>query len=84
MLHCIYLAPQLYLQKGLLRIKSFIHSFIKSFIHSFIHSFIPSSYGVITCAYILIIAKIVTYYTYLHKHSKKYIKIVKIHHSILD
>ena len=26
MLHCIYLAPQLYLQKGLLRIKSFIHS----------------------------------------------------------
>ena len=28
MLHCIYLAPQLYLQKGLLRIKSFIHSFI--------------------------------------------------------
>ena len=45
---------------------------------------IPSSYGVITCAYILIIAKIVTYYTYLHKHSKKYIKIVKIHHSILD
>ena len=32
MLHCIYLAPQLYLQKGLLRIKSFIHSFIHSFI----------------------------------------------------
>ena len=28
MLHCIHLAPQLYLQKGLLRIKSFIHSFI--------------------------------------------------------
>ena len=26
MLHCIYLAPQLYLQKGLWRIKSFIHS----------------------------------------------------------
>ena len=42
------------------------------------------NYGVITCAYLLIIAKIVTYYTYLHKPSKKYIKIIKIHHSILD
>ena len=40
----------------------------------------PSSYGVITFVYIIIIAKIVTYYTYLHKHSKKYI----INPSIID
>ena len=44
-----------------------------------------SCYGVITCVYIIIIiAEIMTYYTYLHKHSKQYIKLIKINHSIID